>query len=376
MLRNDYRRALIMLRSLRQGVSGYVRLERRTLMGTLQFTINGAGLNETLYALLLYEQNGLWQACLLDRMGEPRYGQCGAVCRFDPRSICGRALEDYARIAVASVREDVCELLLAGYMNGAVLTDWQQVKQAVCQAIATSGMASANPRQDVPAVAPMEAKEPAPPIPAISGFTPEEETAVENRTSEPESEQNKTEEEPIEQTETISASVEPEPSKADPPEPSPSDESAVEIIQEESQTIQDEFDQPAQEDLAQAEKATILPDEFDLPAQPGYATASVDLPELDVTAPWPAGIEPLRGLFASTNASHPFEAEGFRLIEVPLAIPGAQKCVVGVSASDGQPDRVLYGVPGQYAAEPPEGLEDYEWRGGSGEGYWVTIRPV
>ena len=30
MLRNDYRRALIMLRSLRAGIAGYVRLERRT----------------------------------------------------------------------------------------------------------------------------------------------------------------------------------------------------------------------------------------------------------------------------------------------------------------------------------------------------------
>ena len=42
MLKNDYRRALIMLRALAEGVSGYVRLERRTLIGTLQFTINGA----------------------------------------------------------------------------------------------------------------------------------------------------------------------------------------------------------------------------------------------------------------------------------------------------------------------------------------------
>ena len=62
MLRNDYRRALIMLRSLRAGIAGYVRLERRTLIGTMQFTVTGAREDELLYALLLYQVNGLWYA--------------------------------------------------------------------------------------------------------------------------------------------------------------------------------------------------------------------------------------------------------------------------------------------------------------------------
>ena len=56
--RNDYRRALLMLRSLKTGVSGYVRLERRTLMGTLQFTVNGAPVGTDLYAILLHRTNG------------------------------------------------------------------------------------------------------------------------------------------------------------------------------------------------------------------------------------------------------------------------------------------------------------------------------
>lgn len=37
MIRNDYRRALIMLRALEKGYSGHVRLERRTLRGNMQF---------------------------------------------------------------------------------------------------------------------------------------------------------------------------------------------------------------------------------------------------------------------------------------------------------------------------------------------------
>ena len=39
MIRNDYRRALIMLRALEKGYSGHVRLERRTLRGNMPFSI-------------------------------------------------------------------------------------------------------------------------------------------------------------------------------------------------------------------------------------------------------------------------------------------------------------------------------------------------
>ena len=43
MLRNDYRRALIMLRPLERGYAGHARLERRTLMATLCFTATAPG---------------------------------------------------------------------------------------------------------------------------------------------------------------------------------------------------------------------------------------------------------------------------------------------------------------------------------------------
>ena len=95
-----------------------------------------------------------------------------------------------------------------------------------------------------------------------------------------------------------------------------------------------------------------------------------------MTRPWPAAIEPLRALFEKQRAATPFEEEGFTLIEAPLALPGAENCVIGVNPVDGRPTRVLYGVRGQYAAEPPAGLEGYEWRGGPDAGYWVTFRSV
>ena len=134
MLRNDYRRVLIMLRSLRAGIAGYVRLERRTLIGTMQFTVTGAREDELLYALLLYQVNGLWYAQPIGQLGPARYGQSGLVYRFDPRSIEGRALEEYALVAVASLEDGVCDLVLAGFLNGSREVDWPQVRQAVCQA--------------------------------------------------------------------------------------------------------------------------------------------------------------------------------------------------------------------------------------------------
>ena len=118
MLRNDYRRALIMLRSLRAGIAGYVRLERRTLIGTMQFTVTGARSTERLYALLLYQVNGLWYAQPIGQLGPARYGQSGLVYRFDPRSIEGRALEEYALVRLSHQRlADLPEGSVVGVEN-------------------------------------------------------------------------------------------------------------------------------------------------------------------------------------------------------------------------------------------------------------------
>ena len=358
MLRNDYRRALIMLRSLRQGVSGYVRLERRTLLGTMQFTVTGAGADEALHALLLYEQNGLWHACPLDQLGQPRYGQCGMVYRFDPRNLCGRSLENYALVAVAALQGDACELLLAGYLNGTVLTDWQQVKQAVCQAL--TRIASTLAQAGAIAAAPREENRSAPPVPAIAvgdpaedeAGEPEEEAAEEKREGEAEERERECEEvKAAEKSEAENPPARPEP---------------------------DETDLPASALAKESGSVAVPDDEFDTPAaaMPREPQTAGDLLAIDMTRPWPAGIEALRPLFQKNRAETPFEAKGFALIKTPAAAPGVDHCVVGISAANGRPERVLYGVPGQYAPAPPQGLEGYEWRGGQDGGYWITIRPV
>lgn len=133
MNKNDYRRALVMLRSLRTGVSGYVRLERRTLMGTLQFTVNGAPADGELYAILLYNQGGTWRGVKLGAFAAPRYGQTGLLWKFDPRNIEGRTLEQYNLTAVVEIRSGICELILCGNLNGSVDADWTQVRDAACR---------------------------------------------------------------------------------------------------------------------------------------------------------------------------------------------------------------------------------------------------
>jgi|GEM_PF-1455124 len=370
MLRNDYRRALIMLRGLRQGVSGYVRLERRTLIGTLQFTVNGAPSDAELYALLLYGQNGLWYACLLDRLGPARYGQAGMVYRFDPRSICGRELDRYALIAVAGVSGDACELLLAGYLNGSVETDWPQVRQAVCQALAP-----ARPDEE-PAPAGDEAGREAPPIPKIAARE-EDEMSGEAQGG----------------RDGADGGEATAPSVTCGPESAPddgADEQDTASAAGEAPPVRDDFDHPARAASAGLRDNPPEKDEFDTPAAPQPAepppeAAAKALPAetagealgLDMTLPWPDSIEPMRPLFQQSAPVQPFEAEGFVLIRAPIAVQtGLDHCVVGVQPEAGRPGRVLYAVPGRYAPAPPPGLEGYEWRGGGAEGYWVVVRPV
>ena len=59
-----------------------------------------------------------------------------------------------------------------------------------------------------------------------------------------------------------------------------------------------------------------------------------------------------------------------------LALLLAVCCIAGLSCAGGRPDRVLYGIPARYTPEPPPGLEGYAWRGDTGGGYWVIVRPV
>ena len=485
MLRNDYRRVLIMLRSLRAGIAGYVRLERRTLIGTMQFTVTGAREDELLYALLLYQVNGLWYAQPIGQLGPARYGQSGLVYRFDPRSIEGRALEEYALVAVASLENGVCDLVLAGFLNGSREVDWPQVRQAVCQSLATTstsdrplvdqgapvppictpdccqicpdggavslpltpdrpvvdggavslpltpgrpvvdgGTASLPLTPDRPVADGGAASLPLTPdrpvvdggavtLPLADGESPEangraadtqdgESDAAENAatvptfSSEPrtvsESSESAAQTPRAADTTETTDSAPPQsaaqtPQTADttettdsaPPQsaaqtPQTADNAETTDSAAPDATPADEFDTPARDGAR--------PDAFDTPArlnigddcENGCAAAELDT---DSDQPWPACIEPLRRLYRTRASCRPFDAEGFVLIKAPIAPEtGLDHCIAGLSCAGGRPDRVLYGIPARYTPEPPPGLEGYAWRGDTGGGYWVIVRPV
>ena len=464
MLRNDYRRALIMLRSLRAGIAGYVRLERRTLIGTMQFTVTGAREDELLYALLLYQVNGLWYAQPIGQLGPARYGQSGLVYRFDPRSIEGRALEDYTLVAVASLEDGVCDLVLAGFLNGSREVDWPQVRQAVCQSLATTstsdrplvdqgapippictpdccqicpdggavslpltpdrpvvdggavslpltpdrpvvdgGAVSLPLTPDRPVVDGGAASLPLTPdrpvvdggavtLPLADGESPEangraadtqdgESDAAENAATVPtfSSEPRTVSESSESAAQTPQTADTTETTDSAPPQsaaqmPQTADNAETTDSAAPDATPADEFDTPARDGAR--------PDAFDTPArlnigddcENGCAAAELDT---DSDQPWPACIEPLRRLYRTRASCRPFDAEGFVLIKAPIAPEtGLDHCIAGLSCAGGRPDRVLYGIPARYTPEPPPGLEGYAWRGDTGGGYWVIVRPV
>lgn len=93
MIRNDYRRALIMLRALEKGYSGHVRLERRTLRGNMQFSITAPSGGE-LHAAILARKPGTYAAEDLGALGRDGRGQAGLNATFDPRNILGNDLDE------------------------------------------------------------------------------------------------------------------------------------------------------------------------------------------------------------------------------------------------------------------------------------------
>ena len=480
MLRNDYRRALIMLRSLRAGIAGYVRLERRTLIGTMQFTVTGARSTERLYALLLYQVNGLWYAQPIGQLGPVRYGQSGLVYRFDPRSIEGRALEEYALVAVASLEDGVCDLVLAGFLNGTQEVDWPQVRQAVCQSFATSGTSDRplvdqgapippictpdccqicpdggavslpltpdRPVVDGGAVSlPLTPDRPVvdggaaslplnPDRPVVDGgavslpLNPdrpvadggavslpladnapsatdgesepvESAAAVPTFSSEPRAANEAAVSEAQSRQETAPHSAGQAEARGDTSQSAdepvqPSAEAQHSAVPQSVGQTREGGDAPESTDSAEAIDGAS-PDAFDMPARDGARPDAFDTParlntgddcengcaaaELDTDSdnPWPACIEPLRRLYRTRASCRPFDAEGFVLIKAPIAPEtGLDHCIAGLSCAGGRPDRVLYGIPARYTPEPPPGLEGYAWRGDTGSGYWVIVRPV
>ena len=129
MMRNDYRRALILLRSSAPGYSGHVRLERRTLMGSMYFLVQAPCGCEGLRAALVGCGRSGYYACALGEMQRDSRGQAVLGYSFDPRNVCGRELEQYQLIVVSDISGN--QLVLYGNVQGHAQLNWEQVRAAV-----------------------------------------------------------------------------------------------------------------------------------------------------------------------------------------------------------------------------------------------------
>ena len=334
MIKNDYRRAFIMLRPVRQGYGGHARLERRTLTGNLYFIVTapeGAG---PLRAALAGQRNGQYYATPLGTLARDRRGQLTLARSFDPRGIDGRPLEAYAWVCVADAANG-CALALTGNVEGSREVDLAALARAVCALFAESDA----PAADLPA--PDEA-----PVQAAV----EESAAGEPNESPAESESDVKIYTRIRAARAASA-----------PEPPVE---AVETEAVETEAVAAEAPEEAAPDIA-PEADAARKDAADRAASQTAAGAL----GLDITRPWVEPAEPLRRLFATEAPVDAPLGDGYTYVADATPTPtGREACLVGLKAADGQITGIRYALPGRYAPEPPAGLEDYAW---NDAGFWV-----
>ena len=279
MQRNDYRRALIMLRSLLNGYSGHARIEIRTLTGNLSIRASVPQGAQSVRAALVGRRSALYYAHPLGNLRRDMRGQAGLSVTFDPRDVGGRGLEAYSLLAIVTINDGVCELALVGNLNGSCENDWSRVRDVVCALYAPQ------PRPDETPEAVPYARE----APAVEEI--------------PEVFEENTQDDSADETNdgglVWDLSV-PDEETADAP-----DETAVpETVSETAEGVPELF---RQEGWSYTRTA--------LPAGCGYAYSYVGTPAC-----------------------------------------GGEICVA---------------IPGNFDTEPPAGLDDYQWIGDSGAGWWI-----
>ena len=352
MIRNEFRRAFIMLRAAMPGYGGHVRLERRTLTGSMYFIVTAPqGVNE-LTAALAGQQNGEYYAAPIGALTRDRRGQLALAWQFDPRAIDGRPLEAYAWVVVAATGGP-CAVALTGNVEGARAMDPDALGRAVCALFAPAQPPVQAPAADLP--------EPeAAPVPPVddSAFVAEQ---------------------------TV---FEPEPA----PEPVPTEpaaksdmrgdvriytstrarlRAAAQRARESCPTEPAPAGDPPQSQPAPEESAS--PSQPDSPDDAQEAQTAAQALGLDITAPWPGEAESLRRLFATQAPRMTLLGDGYTYVAAPLpAGAGYDESLVGLKAEDGRITAIRYALGGRRAPEPPAGLEGYRWVPILGDaGYWV-----
>ena len=356
MLRNDYRRALIMFRSLEQGYSGHARLERRTLMGTLCLTACAPGA-AALCAALAGRRGNDYFAAPLGALRRDSRGQYSLIASFDPRNIEGRELEEYQLLVIVDAG-DPCRLVLSGNVCGSVQMDWERVRRAACALFVPGANARAGqsaedqplPAEDAPAAEP--------PSDNVYADAPAAEPSSDNACVD-------------------APAVEP-PSEigfADAPavEP-PSDIGFADAPAVEPPSDSGFADAPAVEppsDNAYADAPAVEPSSAAPPAAPPAGEHP-----LDPSRPWPQPFEAVRALFSGGEWMEEPPLAGYAFVRASLTDSSAAPWVaIGVRAEDGMPAQVVYAFPADEDETPPAGLEDCIRFSGARE-WWLRFEPA
>lgn len=335
MNRNDYRRAFIMLRAAIQGYGGHVRLERRTLTGSMYFFVTAPQGVSELSAALAGQQNGACYAVPIGPLTRDRRGQLTLAWQFDPRSIDGRPLEAYSWVVVAAVGGP-CAVALTGNVEGARGMDLPALSRAVCNLFAPAE----TPAADLPEAG------------APTGTVPEDSAWV--------AEQTHYEPARAESGESSAGIAEGGEMQGD-----------VRIYTSTRARLRSAARRRAARSGGSADSAPMQTAEG-ATADAGPTTAGRQL-SLDITTPWPEAVEPLRRVFATQAPLDTPLGDGYTYVSCPMPnASGYDPCIVGLKAENGRITAVRYAVPGRRAPQPPAGLERYRWLPAVGEnGYWV-----
>ena len=318
MVRNDYRRALILLRAMQSGYSGHVRLELRTTMGSLQFTVTGLGGQAgQAFAVLAARMEDGWKTVRIGCLQHGAGRQAGLRWTFDPRNIEGLPLDSYQIVAVAIEDAAGCRVLLFGFLDSVVSFEPGELELAVCGSSC--------------------------PYPEPSADAPKQDASPSGETS---------------PAQTPSAQA-PSPEPTAPAQDDP-------LMSAPAQDVPSAEEIPSAEDdpLMSAPAADPDDDALDAPSAPAEdrPPTAMSLLGLDPDRRWPESIEPLRALFAASEPFVPFEEDGYVFVRADPA-GDCPQCAVGILASGGVPAAVAYAIPAGSETEPPAGLEGYERRG-------------
>ena len=381
MLRNDYRRALIMLRAIERDYAGHARLERRTLIGSLCFTASAPGAAR-LWVALVGRRGSDYYAAPLGEMRRDSRGQYGLIASFDPRDIAGRELEAYQLATIADGANGSCRLALVGNVNGSVEMDWGRVRETVCALWSEPSApesASApdaaqeetltDSRDETPALDSAPGAEAMDASPA--GETPLTWDASGGSSDNSAQADGTSSEAPLTWDASGNGSAQADGTSSEAPLTWDASGEAAGYAQTDESSCDNgsALMQDASWDSTQTGE-TVFPDTL------GQATA-LDVPQaqdatLDASQPWPAAFEAVRSLFQTREAMDDPPVAGYVFVRETLPEgSGYPYVAIGVRVEDGVPARLVYAFPAAYTPAPPAGFEDCVWVGGAKQGWWL-----